>query len=97
MSIDRLASVLAAKLKESKDHQPLDQVVKTLRKYASTPSYIHSATTNNMSTGHWKKKTRKSRLCTNEDLLSDWLITATMRENLFPLVKQLKTHLIYSM
>ena len=38
-SIDQLASVLAAKLKESKDHKPLDSdhIIKNLSKYASTP------------------------------------------------------------
>ena len=37
-SIDQLASVLAAKLKESKDHKPLDldQIIENLSKYAST-------------------------------------------------------------
>jgi len=39
-SIDRLALALAAKLKESKDHKPLDQLVKVLSKYAVGPSYI---------------------------------------------------------
>jgi hypothetical protein len=38
-SIDRLASMLAAKLNETKDHKPLDQMIKDLSKYASTPSY----------------------------------------------------------
>jgi len=39
-SIDRLASVLAVKLDESKDHKPLDQMIKILSKYASTPPHI---------------------------------------------------------
>ena len=39
-NIDRLASVLAAKLKECKDHKWLDQIIKTLSKCASTPPYI---------------------------------------------------------
>jgi len=38
-SIDRLASVLTAKLKESKDHKQLDHLVKVLSTYASGPSY----------------------------------------------------------
>ena len=39
-NIDRLASMLAARLEESKDHKPLDQMIKILSKYASTTPYI---------------------------------------------------------
>jgi len=39
-SIDQLASVLVAKLKESKDHKRLDRVITHLSKYASTALYI---------------------------------------------------------
>ena len=39
-SIDQLASVLAAKLRESKNHKPLDDIIKILSKYASTPPHI---------------------------------------------------------
>ena len=35
-SIDKLVLMLAKKLKESKDHEPLDQILKELFKYAST-------------------------------------------------------------
>jgi cell fate (sporulation/competence/biofilm development) regulator YlbF (YheA/YmcA/DUF963 family) len=44
--IDRLASTLAAKLKESKDHKQLDQMIKDLSKYASTLLTCRSAITN---------------------------------------------------
>ena len=39
-SIDQLASELAAKLEESKDHKPLDLIIKKLSKYASTPPHL---------------------------------------------------------
>ncbi|KAF8236217.1 hypothetical protein L208DRAFT_1376132 [Tricholoma matsutake] len=39
-SIDQLALMLAAKLKESKDHKPLDQIIIKLTKHASTPPDI---------------------------------------------------------
>ena len=39
-SIDQLVSVLEAKLEESRDHKLLDQMIKKLFKYASTPPPI---------------------------------------------------------
>ena len=97
--IDQLASALAAKLEETRDHKPLDQIIKNLAKYASTPPHLpkgNSLIRDTAYAGHSKKKIRRLRPCMNEDFLSDWFITATMRESSFPHVRQLKMRLIHS-
>ena len=95
-NIDQLASTLVAKLEETKDHKPLDHIIRKLAKYASTPPHLPKRKSLIPFAGHLKKKIRRFRPCTNEDFLSDWLITATMRESSFPHVRQLKMHLIHS-
>ena len=58
-NIDQLASVLVAKLEETKDHKPLDQIIKNLAKYASTPPHFPKCTSlirHTAYAGHSKKK-----------------------------------------
>jgi hypothetical protein len=87
-SIDQLALMLAAKLKETQDHKPLDKIIRKLAKYGSTPPHLPKRKSLIRFAGHLKKKIRRCRPCMNEDFLSDWLITATMRESSFPHVRQ---------
>ena len=70
-SIDRLASVLAKKLKESENYAPLDQILKELSKYFYLFVDSEAETLMVASLGLWKRKTRRSRPCMNEHSLSE--------------------------
>jgi len=69
-NIDQLASTLAAKLEETKDHKPLDHIIRKLAKYASTPPHLPKRKSLIPFAGHLKKKIRRFRPCTNEDFLA---------------------------